>query len=248
MSKVMLITGGSRGIGAATALLAAGAGYDVGVNYTSNQTAADGVVAACQAMGVQAVAIQADVSDEVAVIAMFDQIADQLGSPNAVINNAGFLPQVDRFENYTASRMRKTLEINVFGSMLVAREAVRRMSTANGGAGGSIVNVSSAASYLGSPTEFIDYAASKGAIDSLTIGLAKEVATEGLRVNGVRPGLIETEIHASAGAPDRVERLKYGVPMGRGGSAEEVAETIMWLASDNASYVTGALLNVAGGR
>lgn len=248
MSGVMLITGGSRGIGAATAVLAAKAGYSVGVNYATNAEAAASVVTACEAEGVQAKAIGADVADEAALISMFDQVGSDLGPITAVINNAAVISQVDRFENYSVERIRRLVETNVIGAMLVAREGVRRMSTSLGGAGGAIVNVSSAASYLGSPNEFIDYAASKGALDTLTIGLAKEVANDGVRVNGVRPGLIETEIHAAAGAADRIERFVPGVPMQRSGSAEEVAETILWLASDAASYVTGALLNVTGGR
>jgi NAD(P)-dependent dehydrogenase (short-subunit alcohol dehydrogenase family) len=246
--RVMIITGGSRGIGAATALLASRNGYDVCVNYERNGPAADEVVAACQAEGASACALQADVSDEGAVIDLFDRTEAELGPIEVLINNAGVVAQISRFDAYEIDRIRRTFDINVVGAFIVAREAVRRMSTTNGGIGGSIVNVSSAASYLGSPNEFIDYAASKGAIDSLTIGLAKEVATEGIRVNAVRPGLIETEIHAAAGAPDRVERLAPGIPMQRGGSPDEVAEAILWLAGDAASYVTGSLLNVAGGR
>lgn len=246
--KVMLITGGSRGIGAATALMASRSGYDVCVNYTRDEEAALEVVAACRAEGASAMAVRADVSDEGAVIDLYDQTEAELGPIDVVINNAGIISPIARFDTYSVDRIRQVIEVNVIGAMIVCREAVRRMSTSSGGIGGSIVNISSAASYLGSPNEFIDYAASKGAVDSLTIGLAKEVAQEGIRVNAIRPGLIDTEIHAAAGAPDRVERLAANIPMARGGSADEVAESILWMASDAASYVTGVLLNVSGGR
>lgn len=244
---VMLVTGGSRGIGAATAKMAAEAGYDVCVNYASNTDAAAEVVAACEAHGVAATAVQGDVSVEADVLTMFETAAT-LGPLTCLVNNAGILHSMSRVEDYTVERLRDMLNVNVLGAFLCAREAVRRMSTANGGQGGTIVNVSSAASYNGSPGEFVDYAATKGAIDSMTIGLAKEVATEGIRVNAVRPGLIDTEIHASSGIPDRVAQLQHNVPMGRGGSADEIASSILWLASDASSYVTGALLNVSGGR
>ncbi len=248
MAGSLIITGGSRGIGAATAVLAAEQGYDVCVNYRSNRAAADEVVAACRAKGVRALAIGGDVAEEADVLALFDDAVAAHGPLTGLINNAGIIQPQARFDTYSAQRIQELMAVNVVGAFLCAREAVRRLSTRHGGDGGVIVNVGSAASYLGSPNEFIDYAATKGALDTMTIGLAKEVATEGIRVNGVRPGLIETEIHASAGAPNRVEELSSGVPMERGGTAEEVAEAIMWLASDASSYVTGSLINVAGGR
>lgn len=248
MSNVMLITGGSRGIGAATAVMAAAEGYDICVNYASNADAAAAVVDECRAAGASAMAVQADVSDEDQVIELFEQTEAELGPLTVLVNNAGILHTASRLETFSIDRLREVVDVNVIGAFLCAREAVRRMSTALGGAGGSIVNVSSAASYLGSANEFIDYAATKGAMDTMTIGLSKEVATEGIRVNAVRPGLIDTEIHASAGIPDRVERLAHNIPMQRGGTAEEVASLILYLASDAASYVTGTLVNVSGGR
>lgn len=248
MSNVMLITGGSRGIGAATARMAAAEGYDVCVNYASNAEAANSVVADCRAAGVSAMAIQADVSDEQQVIDLFEETEAELGPLTVLVNNAGILHTASRLETFTVERLREVVDVNIIGAFLCAREAVRRMSIGHGGEGGAIVNVSSAASYLGSANEFIDYAATKGAMDTMTIGLANEVATEGIRVNAVRPGLIDTEIHASAGIPDRVERLAGNIPMKRGGSAEEVASLILYLASDAASYTTGALINVSGGR
>ncbi len=248
MSKVMIITGASRGIGAATARMAAAAGYDVVVNYVGNKEAAEGVAQEVRAAGQRALVHQADVSDEAAVIGLFDAAEAELGPVTALVNNAGILFTQGRFETFDADRLRRVVEVNVLGAMFCAREAVRRMSTSNGGPGGAIVNVSSAASYLGSPNEFVDYAATKGAMDSMTIGLAKELAQDGVRVNGVRPGLIRTEIHASSGEPGRVDRLQGNVPMGRGGEADEVASVIMWLLSDGASYVTGDFISVAGGR
>ncbi len=245
---VMLITGGSRGIGAATAHLAAARGWNVAVNYRSDGDAAAAVVAACEALGVRACAIKADVASEDDVVSMFEAAADRLGPITSLVNNAGILHQIARFDTISVERMREVVGVNVIGAMLCAREAVRAMSTVHGGLGGTIVNVSSAASYLGSPNEFIDYAATKGALDTLTIGLAKEVAREGVRVNGVRPGLIETEIHASAGMVDRVARLAENVPMGRGGTAQEVAEIILFLASPASSYVTGSFIDASGGR
>ncbi len=247
-NHVVLITGASRGIGAATARLAAARGHAVLVNYRSDRAAADEVVGHCRAAGAPAIAARGDVSCESDVVALFDQAVSELGPVTALVNNAGIVQPLARLDTFSADRIREVLEVNVLGAFLCAREAVRRMSTAHGGSGGSIVNVSSAASYLGSPNEFIDYAASKGAIDTMTIGLAKEVATESIRVNGVRPGLIDTEIHASAGDVARVSRLAPNVPMQRGGTAEEVAEVIMWLASSQAGYVTGSLVNCAGGR
>lgn len=244
----MIITGGSRGIGAATAELAAGRGYDVCIGYRRDERAATDIVAACERRGRRAVAVAGDVSSEADVMKLFATCETALGPVSSVVNNAGILHQQARLDSFSVERMQEVMAVNVVGAFLVAREAVRRMSTAFGGVGGAIVNVSSAASYLGSPGEFIDYAASKGALDTMTIGLAKEVATEGVRVNAVRPGLIDTEIHASGGEADRVSRLASAVPMQRGGEADEVAEAILWLLSAQASYVTGSLVNVSGGR
>ena len=244
----MLITGGSRGIGAATARMAAAEGYDVCVNYANDASAAAAVVSDCRSAGVSAMAVQADVSDEQQVIDLFEETEAELGALTVMVNNAGILHTASRLDTFTVERLREVVNVNVVGAFLCAREAVKRMSTQHGGAGGAIVNVSSAASYLGSANEFIDYAATKGAMDTMTIGLAKEVAAEGIRVNAVRPGLIDTEIHASAGIPDRVERLAHNIPMQRGGTADEVAALILYLASDAASYVTGTLVNVSGGR
>lgn len=250
MAQVMIVTGGSRGIGAATAVLAAERGYDVCVSYRSNREAAEAVVAGCREHGRRAVAVAVagNVAEEADVIGLFETCERELGPVTALINNAGVLHRKARLETFSVERINEVLAVNVVGPFLCAREAVRRMSTAHGGNGGVIVNVSSAASYLGSPNQYIDYAATKGAIDTMTIGLATEVATEGIRVNAVRPGLIRTEIHASGGEPGRVDRLATSVPLARGGEASEVAEAIWWLVSDRSSYVTGALLNVAGGR
>ncbi len=245
--SVMLVTGGSRGIGAAVCRLAARDGWQVLVNYAGNRAAAEGVVADVNAAGSQAVAVQGDVSSESDVLAMFDA-AETMGPVTAVVNNAGIVAQVARFADYETERMRRVFDVNVMGAYLVGREVARRMPTDRGGPGGVVVNTSSAAARLGSPNEFIDYAGSKGAVDTLTLGMAKELATSGVRVNGVRPGLIETDIHASAGAPDRIDRLMGGVPMARAGSAEEVAETIVWLCSEKSSYLTGVLIDVTGGR
>lgn len=248
MSNILLITGGGRGIGAATARLAASHGYIVCLTYRQNRTAAEEVVAAITEAGGRALALAADVSVEREVLLVFEQITTQLGPISALVNNAGVLEQQMRVDQMDLGRWQRIFATNVFGTFLCAREAVRRMSTAYGGAGGAIVNVSSVAATLGSPGEYVDYAASKGAIDTFTVGLAKEVAREGIRVNAVRPGVIETEIHASGGEPQRVERVKGSVPMLRGGRADEVAQAILWLLSDAASYVTGACLDVAGGR
>lgn len=246
--RIALITGGSRGIGAACALLAAQRGWTVAISYRDNRAAAGGVVRAIEQAKGRAIAIRADVSSEADVLAMFATVDRELGRLGALVNNAGVIAPVRRFEQFDLERLQRVFATNVIGSFLCAREAIRRMSTRHGGAGGSIVNVSSAAARLGSPNEFVDYAASKGAIDTMTIGLAKEVATEGIRVNAVRPGLIYTDIHASGGEPGRVERLKEMVPMRRGGTPEEVAAPVLWLMSDEASYLTGTLIDVSGGR
>jgi NAD(P)-dependent dehydrogenase (short-subunit alcohol dehydrogenase family) len=248
MSKVMLITGASRGIGAATARLAARQGYALCLNYHQREDAANQVLEQIRAAGVSAITVKADVADENQVLAMFDVIDREFGRLDVLVNNAGMLEQQMRLEKMDAARWTRVLGANVIGSFLCAREAIKRMSTKQGGRGGSIINLSSIAARLGAPGEYIDYAAAKGAIDSMTLGLAKEVAGEGIRVNAVRPGVIHTDIHASGGEPDRIERVKASVPMGRGGQAEEIAEAILWLASEQASYTTGALLDVSGGR
>jgi NAD(P)-dependent dehydrogenase (short-subunit alcohol dehydrogenase family) len=248
VQQVLLVTGASRGIGAATAKLAAQRGYAVGVNYASRRDAADEVVRAIESGGGRAIAIQGDVAKEEDILSMFDAVDRQLGRLTALVNNAGVVDRTTRVDEMDVARLKRMFDINVIGSILCAREAVKRMSTKHGGAGGAIVNVSSAASRLGAPGQYVDYAAAKGAIDSFTLGLAKEVAAEGIRVNAVRPGLIETDIHASGGIPDRVRQLAHLVPMQRGGSAEEVAESILWLLSREASYVTMSLLEVSGGR
>jgi len=246
--KIALITGGSRGIGAATALLAARQGWAVAVNYQANAAAAQGVVDRIRAGGGTAIAVQADVAQEAEVVAMFQAVDAQLGRLTALVNNAGVVDVPARVDAMSGERLRRMFDTNVIGSFVCAREAVRRMSTRHGGAGGAIVNVSSAAARLGAAGQYVDYAAAKGAIDTLTIGLAREVAAEGIRVNAVRPGLIETEIHASGGLPDRVRDLAHQVPMQRGGTAEEVAEAIVWLMSDASPYTTMSLLEVSGGR
>ena len=246
--QVLLVTGGSRGIGAATALLAARKGYAVAVNYTRNAEAAEEVVAAIRAAGGVAEAFQGDVAEEAQILALFTQVDARLGRLTALVNNAGIVDQTARVDQMSLERLKRMFDINVIGSFLCAREAIKRMSTKHGGRGGAIVNVSSAASRLGAPGQYVDYAATKGAIDAFTIGLAKEVAAEGIRVNAVRPGLIETDIHASGGLPNRVNDLKHQVPMQRGGSAEEVAQAIVWLLSPEASYTTMSLVEVSGGR
>ena len=248
MNKVLIITGGSRGIGAATVQIAAQRGYAVCVNYLHNRAAADAVVGAINRTGGQAIAVAADVTSESDVVRLFETADKELGPLTALVNNAGILEQQMKLENMSAARLNRVFATNITGCFLCARGAVRRMSTKHGGSGGAIVNVSSGASRLGSPGEYIDYAASKGAIDTMTIGLAKEVAEEGIRVNAVRAGFIYTDIHASGGEPNRVERVKEFVPMKRGGTAIEVAKAIMWLLSDEASYTTGAFIDVTGGR
>lgn len=248
MDKVLLVTGGSRGIGAATARLAARRGWAVAVNYASNSLAADEVVRDIRAGGGSAIAVQADVADEAQVLKLFERIDARLGPLTGLVNNAGVVDVPARLDEMSVARWRRMFDINVMGSLLCAREAVRRMSTRHGGAGGAIVNVSSAASRLGSAGQYIDYAAAKGAIDAFTLGLAREVAAEGIRVNAVRPGLIETDIHAAGGWPDRVRELAPQVPMQRGGTADEVAAAILWLLSGEASYTTMSLLEVSGGR
>lgn len=248
MTKTVLITGGSRGIGAATALLAAREGYAVAVNYTSNSLAADEVVRQIRAGGGQAMTVQADVASEAQVVAMFEKVDAKFGRLTALVNNAGVVDVNSRVDGITLARLQRMFAINVFGSFLCAREAVKRMSTRYGGEGGAIVNVSSAAARLGSPGSYVDYAAAKGAIDTFTLGLSKEVAGEGIRVNAVRPGIIETEIHASGGLPDRAKDMAPQLPMQRAGTANEVAESIVWLLSDKSTYTNGALLDIAGGR
>ncbi len=248
MNKVALVTGASRGIGRATALLLAEQGYKVAVNYLNNAQAAQEVVEQIAARGGKALAIQADVADENQVVAMFKHIADRLGPLTALVNNAGILFQQTTIENLSAERINQVLSTNVTGYFLCCREAVKVMSKKHGGQGGAIVNVSSAAARLGAPGEYVDYAASKGAVDTLTTGLALEVAPYGMRVNCVRPGLIYTEMHASGGEPGRVDRIKDHLPMRRGGQPEEVAQGIAWLLSDAASYVTGSFIDLAGGR
>jgi NAD(P)-dependent dehydrogenase (short-subunit alcohol dehydrogenase family) len=248
VDQVLLVTGGSRGIGAATALLAARKGYAVAVNYTRNEAAAQEVVRTIRAAGGRAEALHGDVADEAQVLNLFAQVDSKLGRLTALVNNAGIVDVAARVEDMDLQRLKRMFDINVIGSIVCAREAIKRMSTRHGGQGGAIVNVSSAAARIGAPGQYVDYAASKGAIDTFTVGLAKEVAAEGIRVNAVRPGLIETDIHASGGLPNRVRDLAHLVPMGRGGSAEEVAQAIVWLLSPEASYTTMSLVDVSGGR
>lgn len=245
--KVAIVTGGSRGIGAATALLAARQGWAVAVNYTRQTGAAEAVVRQITEAGGKAIAVQGDVAIEADVVALFEAVDHQLGRVTALVNNAGVVDAPARVDQMTAERLRRMFDINVLGSFFCAREAVRRMSTLHGGAGGSIVNVSSAAARLGAAHQYVDYAASKGALDVMTIGLAREVAAEGIRVNAVRPGLIKTDIHASGGLPDRVRDLAHKIPMGRGGTAEEVAEAIVWLMGDASPFTTMTLMEISGG-
>ena len=248
MSQVILITGASRGIGAATALLAARAGYAVAVNYSANSLAADEVVRLIRQHGGSAITVQADVAEESQVLAMFEKVDAKLGRLTALVNNAGVVDQTARVDGMSVARLKRMFDINVIGTLVCAREAVKRMSKLYGGAGGAIVNVSSVAARLGAPGQYVDYAAAKGAVDVFTLGLAKEVAAEGIRVNAVRPGIIETDIHASGGLPDRARQMAPQVPMQRAGTAEEVARSILWLLSYESSYTTGALLDIGGGR
>jgi len=248
MRKVLLITGGSRGIGAATSILAAQKGWAVAVNYTSNAQAADDVVAQIKKAGGEAMSVQADVANEAQVLSMFEKVRANFGPLQGLVNNAGVVDVSAKLDQMSMDRWRRMFDINVLGSMLCAREAIRQMSTLHGGKGGSIVNLSSAAARLGGPGQYVDYAAAKGAIDSFTLGLSKEVAAEGIRVNAIRPGLIDTDIHASGGVPNRVKELEHLVPAKRGGSAMEVAQAIVWLLSDEASYTTMSLIDVSGGR
>jgi NAD(P)-dependent dehydrogenase (short-subunit alcohol dehydrogenase family) len=248
LKPILLVTGASRGIGAATARLAAERGYAVCVNYRANEAAARGVVSEIERAGGRAVAVGADVSVEAEVVRLFDTVDRELGSLTALVNNAGILELQTRVEQIDAARLARVFATNVTGAFICAREAVRRMSTARGAAGGAIVNVSSRAAQLGAPGEYVDYAASKAALDALTIGLAKEVAAEGIRVNAVRAGIIYSDIHASGGEPGRVDRLGPTLPMQRGGHPIEVARAILWLLSDEASYSTGTFIDVSGGR
>ena len=246
--RVLLVTGGSRGIGAATALRAARDGWDVAVNYTRDAAAAQAVAEGVRVQGRRALVVQADVADEAQVLTMFAAVDAGLGRLTGLVNNAGVVDMPQHVEDMSVARLQRMWAINLTGSFVCAREAVRRMSRRHGGTGGVIVNLSSAAARLGAPGQYVDYAASKGAIDTFTVGLAKEVATEGVRVNAVRPGIIDTDIHASGGLPDRVAQMAPLVPMQRGGSAEEVASAVVWLLSEEASYITGTTLDVTGGR
>jgi NAD(P)-dependent dehydrogenase (short-subunit alcohol dehydrogenase family) len=248
MPKTLLVTGASRGIGAATAILAAAQGWQVCVNYTANSLAADGVVRQIRAAGGVAIAVQADVSMEADVLRLFETVDAKLGRLDGLVNNAGVVDIAQRVDEMSVSRLQRMWATNITSSFMCAGQAVRRMSTKYGGSGGAIVNVSSVASRLGSPAQYVDYAASKAAIDTFTLGLAKEVASEGIRVNAIRPGIIDTDIHASGGDPDRAARMASQLPMERAGTADEVAQAIVWLLSDAASYTTGTLLDVSGGR
>ncbi|MBH3428234.1 SDR family oxidoreductase [Pseudomonas alkylphenolica] len=248
MDNVIVITGASRGIGAATARLAAREGYRICINYVSDDQAAQRVLADVRELGAEAIAVKADVSVEDEIIQLFQRVDAELGPVTALVNNAGTIGQKSPLEQMSEFRLLKLMKTNVVGPMLCSKHALQRMSTRHGGQGGSIVNVSSVAARLGSPNEYVDYAASKGALDTFTLGLAKEVADQGVRVNGVRPGYIFTDFHALSGDPHRVSKLESSIPMGRGGQAEEVAEAIIWLLSDKASYSTGSFIDLGGGR
>lgn len=248
MARIALITGGSRGIGAAVAFGLAEQGWDVAISYRERADEANRVVERCRSNGVRAIAIQADVASDNEVVNMFTTVDNELGTIGALINNAGIVGMKARVDQYTPERVERMFAVNVFGAFACAREAVRRMSTVHGGAGGVIVNISSAAARLGSPGEYVDYAASKAAMDTMTLGLAKEVAAEGVRVNAVRPGVILTEIHASGGQPDRAERVAPNIPMLRPGRSGEIASAVLWLCQDDNTYTTGALIDVSGGR
>lgn len=247
-NKVVLITGGSRGIGAATALHAAAKGWNVVISYNSEKVAANEVISRIERLGRRAAAVQADVGSEGQILRMFSTVDEQFGRLDALVINAGVVDQAQTVAEFSLQRLERMFRINTIGAFLCAREAVLRMSTSRGGQGGSIVNVSSIAARLGAPRQYVDYAASKGAMDVMTLGLAKEVAAEGIRVNAVRPGLIDTDIHASGGQPDRVQRLAANVPMQRGGTAQEVANAIVWLMSDESPYTTGSLVEISGGN
>ncbi|MFO6420601.1 SDR family oxidoreductase [Hylemonella sp. W303a] len=253
MAQILLVTGGGRGIGAATALLAGQRGYAVAVNYASDAASAASVVERIRADGGQALAVQADVSDEAQVLAMYARVDRELGPLTALVNNAGVVDSTQRLDEQSLARWQRMFAINVFGTLLCSREAVKRMSTKQGdayggGKGGAIVNLSSVAAQLGGAGQYVDYAAAKGAVDSFTRGLAREVASEGIRVNAVRPGVIETDIHASGGQPDRAQRMASVIPMQRPGTAQEIAQAILWLLSSEAGYATGAVLDISGGR
>ena len=248
MSAIALVTGGSRGIGAATALLASQRGYAVAFSYLQAKDKAEALARQIESGGGRAIAVQADTSVEADVVRLFNTVDKELGRLTALVNNAGIVLRQSRVEDMSAGRIERMMAVNVLGPLLCAREAIKRMSTRRGGKGGAIVNVSSGASRLGSPGEYVDYAASKGAVDTMTIGLAKELAGDGIRVNAVRPGFINTEIHASGGEPNRLERLRESIPMKRGGEPEEVARAILWLLSDESSYSTGAIIDATGGR
>ncbi len=248
MRPIMVITGGSRGIGAACAELAAERGFDLCISYVANHGAADLVKAECETRGARVVTVQCDVSEEDDVVRLFETCDAELGGPGVLINNAGVLGIQGELADFTAERIKRTIDVNVYGALLCMREAGRRMSTERGGSGGAIVNVSSRASTLGSPFEYVDYAATKGAVDAATIGLSKELGGVGVRVNAVRPGVIYTDIHASGGEPDRIARVAPNIPQGRGGQPQEIANLVLWLASEEASYVNGALVDISGGR
>lgn len=247
-SPVLLVTGGSRGIGAAACLVAARHGWRVAVNYASNETAANAVVSEIEKAGGQAIAVKGDVGSAADIVSMFEAVDKYFGRLDGLVNNAGIVDYIARVDEMSAERLERMMRINVTGSMLCAGQAVRRMSTRHGGRGGAIVNISSMAAVIGGPAQYVDYAASKGAIDTFTIGLSKEVAAEGVRVNAIRPGIIETDIHASGGQPDKPKEMASSIPMKRTGQAEEVADAIVYLLSPLASYITGAILNVSGGR